>query len=379
MAKRFPEDYPQVKEFVLEENYRSSRAVMRYACTIEQASRMTPKLAVEGEARCCEFASEEDEARWVVAKILDLGEHGSELAEMTTIPPENCAVLARNRYVFSAIREELDRMQVSYCERMANGGAAASESDLFDYFHTGLRLMVNPNDQFHLGRLNAEFSPKQPYRSFDEIHAAGGTYDGLTIEASEALRKAWSFLTNGSMPRFDLALNTLSEVCGREEAFTGDDARLLAVNDSVQWTQWWERYCLSTDPAARSLSGFLRALSLGEVLDGQRDNGVTLSTVHLAKGLEFDAVFIIGVNDGTFPDYRSHTGAQLDEERHSMFVAITRSKRLCYVTRPKVRKMPWGGLRPQSPSVFFEELKVIDSMASTNTPLPAHGAIPRKM
>jgi DNA helicase-2/ATP-dependent DNA helicase PcrA len=321
---------------------------------------MIPKLAIEGEAHCFEFEDEDEEASWIINRILDLGENGSRLANIAAIPLEGCAVLARNRYVFSALRNALDRKNVCYNERVASGGAATSESDLFNYFHAGLRLMVNPNDRLHLRRLNIEFSPESPYTSFEEIYSASGTYDGLTREASDGLRKAWGFLLDSPAFRFDLALDVLKRVCDNCSAFSGDNDRSLAANDCNQWIQWWERYCLSTDLFARSLSGFLRALSLGEVLDSQTKDGITLSTVHLAKGLEFDVVFVIGVNDGTFPDYRSQTDTQRDEERHSMFVAITRSRRLCYVTRPKVRKMPWGGLRLQSPSPFFKELKAVD-------------------
>jgi DNA helicase-2/ATP-dependent DNA helicase PcrA len=74
----------------------------------------------------------------------------------------------------------------------------------------------------------------------------------------------------------------------------------------------------------------------------------------MSKGLEFDVVFIIGLNEGVFPDYRSlGDSAQLNEEQHNMFVSITRSKRLCYLTYPQKRIMPWGDLRDQAPSRYI--------------------------
>lgn len=360
MTKRFPEDY-EVDEYVLDENFRSSEAVMRYAQAIEHTSQMVQKLAIRGEAECYEFADEVAEAHWIVNKILDLTTHGSKDAGIEDVSLDTIAVLARNRYVFEELRKALGDSGVAFNERVASGGAASSESDLFKYFHAGLRLMVNPNDQLHLQKLNIEFAPDKPYESFEDICSANSTYDGLTVEASDALRGSWSLLAKDRVPRFDLALEALNGLCETSSAFSGDDDRLLAMQDCAQWTKWWERYCLSTSPSSRSLSGFLRALSLGEVLDGQNGEGVTLSTIHLAKGLEFDVVFVIGLNSGTFPDYRSHTPTQLDEERHSMFVAITRSKRLCYITRPKLRAMPWGGLRSQIPSPFFVELQKVDA------------------
>ncbi len=359
MTKQFPQDY-EVDKYVLDENFRSSEAVMRYAQAIENTSQMVQKLAIRGEAACFEFVDETEEARWIVKKILDFNTHGLQCAGIEDIPLDSIAVLARNRYVFVELRKALGDSDVAFNERVASGGAATSESDLFNYFHAGLRLMVNPNDQLHLQKLNIEFGPDKPYESFEDICSANCTYDGLTIEASDALRGSWSLLAKGRVPRFDLAFEVLNGLCNTDSAFSGDDDRLLATRDCEQWTKWWERYCLSTSPSSRSLSGFLRALSLGEVLDGQNGEGVTLSSVHLSKGLEFDVVFVIGLNDGTFPDYRSRTPTQLDEERHSMFVAITRSKRLCYVTRPKLRAMPWGGMRPQTPSPFFVVLQQVD-------------------
>jgi DNA helicase II / ATP-dependent DNA helicase PcrA len=83
--------------------------------------------------------------------------------------------------------------------------------------------------------------------------------------------------------------------------------------------------------------------------------GDTLLTVHSAKGMEFDVVFLIGMNEGTFPDYRAR-GSGLEEERRSAFVAVTRSKRLLYVTYPNTKIMPWGAEKTQQPSRYITEL-----------------------
>jgi DNA helicase-2/ATP-dependent DNA helicase PcrA len=97
----------------------------------------------------------------------------------------------------------------------------------------------------------------------------------------------------------------------------------------------------------------MRSIALG-ITNISDDKGLILSTVHMAKGLEFDVVFIIGLNDGIFPDYRALNNTdQIDEERHNMFVSVTRSKRLCYLTFPNERIMPWGGIKYQKPSRFL--------------------------
>jgi DNA helicase-2/ATP-dependent DNA helicase PcrA len=71
--------------------------------------------------------------------------------------------------------------------------------------------------------------------------------------------------------------------------------------------------------------------------------------------MEFDIVFLIGMNEGTFPDYRAK-GPALEEERRSAFVAVTRSKRLLFVMYPRVRVMPWGAIREQQPSQYISEM-----------------------
>ncbi|MDG3045317.1 3'-5' exonuclease [Bacillus sp. B6(2022)] len=73
----------------------------------------------------------------------------------------------------------------------------------------------------------------------------------------------------------------------------------------------------------------------------------------MSKGLEFDVVFIIGLTQGTFPDYRVKTDVQRQEELNNMFVAVTRAKRECYLTYPENKMMPWGTTKRQQPSEYL--------------------------
>jgi DNA helicase-2/ATP-dependent DNA helicase PcrA len=100
--------------------------------------------------------------------------------------------------------------------------------------------------------------------------------------------------------------------------------------------------------------------ALGATQKASRE-GVALLTVHSSKGLEFDVVFVAGMAEGTFPDYRATGGRELLEESRNAFVAVTRSKRLLYLTYPQNRQMPWGDSRRQKPSRFLSEAKLIVS------------------
>jgi DNA helicase-2/ATP-dependent DNA helicase PcrA len=97
---------------------------------------------------------------------------------------------------------------------------------------------------------------------------------------------------------------------------------------------------------------------LGKLAESMSDNGITLSTVHTMKGLEKDIVFIIGMCEGVFPDYRAKTVQEIEEEKNSAFVAVTRARRWLYITYPQKRKMPWGEIKPQRPSHFIKALNV---------------------
>ena len=97
---------------------------------------------------------------------------------------------------------------------------------------------------------------------------------------------------------------------------------------------------------------------MGQTQDHSSSKGIAVLTVHNSKGLEFDVVFIMGMCEGVFPDYRAlrSGGRALDEENHNIFVAITRSKRICYITYPYKKKMPWGDVKNQESSRYINKM-----------------------
>jgi superfamily I DNA/RNA helicase len=81
-------------------------------------------------------------------------------------------------------------------------------------------------------------------------------------------------------------------------------------------------------------------------------------TIHAAKGLEFRAVFLVGLNEGTLPDYRALDEQGIREERRAAYVAITRAARLLIITRAATRVTPWGDVELVKESRFIEEMKL---------------------
>jgi DNA helicase-2/ATP-dependent DNA helicase PcrA len=98
-------------------------------------------------------------------------------------------------------------------------------------------------------------------------------------------------------------------------------------------------------------------MALGQLTEDYNPSGLTLSTVHTMKGLEKDIVFLMGMCDGVFPDYRARTKQEINEELNNAFVAVTRSKRWVYITYPQQRKMPWGSIKAQKPSRFILKMQ----------------------
>lgn len=106
----------------------------------------------------------------------------------------------------------------------------------------------------------------------------------------------------------------------------------------------------------RKLSYFRNLVSLGK-FNANSNSGVSLLTVHMSKGLEYEIVFILGLTQGTFPDYRAKTDIQKREEQNNMFVAIKRAKRECYLTFPELKMIPWGALKRQNQSEYLYLIK----------------------
>jgi len=150
--------------------------------------------------------------------------------------------------------------------------------------------------------------------------------------------------------KFSNALGKIDEIANTLPEEDGE----LVLQDSNEWRKHWDYYIRSEPAGARSISSFLGQVALGTTQQ-PKDDGLALLTVHSAKGMEFDIVFIIGMAEGTFPDYRAK-GRAFEEERRSAFVAVTRSKRLLYLTYPKTKVMSWGVVKMQQPSQYISEM-----------------------
>ena len=344
------------------ENFRSSQLVIEAARKIEKSFEVYGTCKYQGEFEIHEFQDEYLEAEYIVSKIISLLENGHPDVENQSITLEQIAIIARNRYVFSQVEDLLKVNNLEYTLKVSAKGSFSSESDFMKAFELGIRLLVNNRDKIHFIELAKLIDSKIKHSSFEELR------QDINISVywqslMAALNNAWNLLLkNEKEIKFHTALKVLRNFIDLPETQIDEHEKILISEDIKAWEINWNSYIKNSASGERSLGNFVRTVSLGSV-QVTSDRGVVLTTVHMSKGLEYDVVFIMGLNEGVFPDYRAvhaYNGKrdtkQIIEERHNMFVAVTRSKRLCYLTYPLVKNTPWG-IKRQTSSRFVLELK----------------------
>jgi DNA helicase II / ATP-dependent DNA helicase PcrA len=349
--KRFTDEFG-AKVIELTENYRCSEAVVEAAKALDDSYQVEGQLPIKGLLEVVQLADEQQEAQFVSEKIQSLCRTGHHDVE-GDITPGRCAVLARNRFVFGALEEQLESDGQSYYLKVSTA-SYRSESEVLKDFELVMRLIANPRDRLHRDILARSWgiAPQTAVTVFSSELAIGEQVKRLasesTVERAKLVLQACDALGwTGDQAQFVQAMDFLEKA----SESMNDHARALLMQDIKEWRKHWDYYVRSGSAGSRSISTFLGQIALGTTQQ-PREEGIALLTVHSAKGMEFDVIFLIGMTEGTFPDYRAQ-GKSLEEEQRSAFVAVTRSKRLLYVTYPAKKRMPWGDIKAQSASRYL--------------------------
>ncbi len=367
-TEKFPKEFISTEVKELDENFRSSQKVLEYAQKLDSNYNITGNLPFQGEFKIKQFENEDAEASWIISKIEYLFNNGHKDVENDIIKPEDICIIARNRYLFNTLIEKLKEKNLAYTMKVSLNNVFSSETDFFKIFELILRISANPKDKIHLQELiDLTLTDDFDIASFDpDINPLDKIWEKSQNEDIIFFQKIRADINNGIDRdiQFNEILNNIeSHVKSQENALGNEEAEsqkieMLLIQEELQiWRNLWDKYVKTTSIGNRTLGAFLRAISLGQANDEQHIDGITLSTVHMSKGLEYNVVFIIGVNEGAFPDYRANTKDALEEEKHNMFVAITRSKRLCYVTYPKTKSTRDGNVREVQKSLFIDLLE----------------------
>lgn len=339
----------------LRENFRSAKKVVNAAKRLESSFDVEGICYYDGEFEINAFETEIDEANWIYNKISGLIQSGHSDVENQTITLNQCAVIARNRYLFNKLKEILDENEVEYKLKVSLNNAFSSESTIMKAFEYGIKLIVNSKDKIHLDYLNQLLGLNNSFEKILNTDFLSNQSD-LLKKAMPTIQIAWKELISTKENNINIkqVLSKIDEEINKQEIEEAE--KNLIINDIDTLIQLWNIYVAKSNVTNRSLINFIRSISLGETQINS-DKGLILTTVHMSKGLEYDVVFIMGLNDGVFPDYRSLDDEQkLLEEKHNMFVSITRSKRLCYITYPLNKETRYGN-RSQSVSRFIKEIQ----------------------
>lgn len=335
MEEEFVKDF-NATTYELNENFRSSKDVIKAANELIPTTEKEEVISATVYKGIFELQSCKDEkieAEFVLNKIQELIEKEKHEEIEGKITYEKIAILARNKYVFKDIEALLKNQNIPYYYKMTPG-AIKFESNAMKVFDLELKVKINPQDILHKQRLNDASEDTINYigdikQIVLELKDDGGNLNKLFSGLKEKI--------NSSMLQDD-----------------DEDEKSMFIHDIDELLKHWHNYAIKTDK--KSLHQFKNAMALGQTHSRTEHEGITLSTVHTMKGQEFDIVFLIGMDHGTFPDYRAvkNGGIEMDQEKNNLYVAFTRAKRFLYVSYPLKRTMPWGDTKSMKKSELLE-------------------------
>jgi DNA helicase-2/ATP-dependent DNA helicase PcrA len=368
----FEKDYPDAKIVKMEQNYRSTQIILDAAheIIIKNKKRVDKKLWTEkkeGENIQLMIAdNERHEGELIAQKIIEA------IKKYENPKYNDFVVLYRTNAQSRVIEEVFLRYGIPY--RIVGGIKFYERKEIKDII-AYLRVIQNPNDVVSLLRiintpprkigtktietiqkfanLNG-FSFYEAMKHADDISDLNESQIGHIKKFTKLIKKLQKinaeFTASGVIKHvFDLAgfKNFLDDGSVENESRIENIAELISVAS---------KYDL-LDPTI-SLSIFLEEISLITDIDtlDEKDNSVILMTVHAAKGLEFDTVFIAGLEEGIFPHSRSMLEPdQMEEERRLMYVAVTRAREKLYLLYAKERLL-YGERQNNAPSMFISDI-----------------------
>jgi DNA helicase-2/ATP-dependent DNA helicase PcrA len=371
----FEKDFPNTKVIPLEQNYRSTNTILQAANHVISHNRERKEKNLwsdlgEGEpVRVVEVEDEHGEARFVAAEIAARIEEGYSAREI--------AVVYRTNAQSRVLEDVLVRQGIAY---QVIGGPRFYEraeiKDLIAY----LQVIDNPADAVSLMRI-----ANRPRRGIGDTsiarlvnyadglgtslwEAMGHVEEaGLASASAKAVTQFRNVMESLMATATDADVATIVEAVldrsGYLEALEAE--RTIEARGRIENLEELIGVAREYDAGGeeRSLSGFLQEISLysdQDALRGDEEDGgqVTLMTLHNAKGLEFRAVFMIGVEEGIFPHARSIEENSLEEERRLAYVGMTRAKERLVLTHA-LRRNLYGRSDANLPSRFLDELPAI--------------------
>lgn len=360
LCQQFVKDFNPSK-FELKENYRSSKAVIHLANKLKPDSQVESEFVRDGKSQIEEQQDEKTEALWICNKINELLQAKCDSEIEGEISLSNMVVIARNRFVFQTLEKYLEEKQIPYS--LKKGERQVEPSSIFGkVLDLAIRLRLNPKDWVDGKKLCAVLKIDIPdtwggedlLQKFSNA-ARNSNIPFPEIQADLLMAIQELDLEQPNIPKLCGDFTTTIGALGSNPSLEADGELERSLQELQDFRGCWTTF--KRKGLGASLSSFHNAMALGQLTEDYNPFGLTLSTVHTMKGLEKDIVFLMGMCEGVFPDYRARTKQEINEELNNAFVAVTRSKRWIYITYPRQRKMPWGSTKAQNPSRFILEMQ----------------------
>ena len=374
----FQRDYDQVAVFRLEQNYRSTNTIVRAANSVisknkDQIEKQVWTDNPDGDKIIVHrSATDADEGRYIASTLFEWKLNNQ-------LKNGDFAVLYRTNSQSRAIEDALRKRDIPY--RIYGGLSFYQRKEIKDVL-AYLRLVINPKDEEALMRVI-----NYPTRGIGQT-----TLDKLVVAAKETGMSIFELLspenrsslkinasTSNRLEDFATMIRSFQILAESADAFTLTEyvikksglvlemkkdgtpegiARLENMEELLNGIQDFVEGQREIDEATGSIAEFLEDVALATDLDKEvgDDDRVALMTIHLAKGLEFPYVFIVGMEEDLFPSAMSmNTRAELEEERRLFYVALTRAEKQAVLTYT-INRYRWGKLIDAEPSRFIEEI-----------------------
>ncbi len=374
----FQKDYENVQMYRLEQNYRSSKNIVEAANNIIDKNKTKLDKIVwtandDGEKiKIHRSMTDGEEGRFVAATIFDQKMNKQ-------LNNGQFAILYRTNAQSRAMEDALRKRDIPY--RIYGGLSFYQRKEIKDVL-CYLRLVINPKDEEALIRVINYPARGIGNTTIEKLTVAANHYKRSIFEVLEHIDKIDLKLNSGTKNKlqdFVTMIKSFQVINKNQDAFYLADhvtkktglvqelkkdatpegiARIENIEELLNGMKDFIEGQKEIDGARGALAEFMEDVALATDLDKDTgdDDRVALMTIHLAKGLEFPYVFVVGLEEDLFPSAMSlSTRSDLEEERRLFYVAITRAEHQAYLTYAQSRYR-WGKLVDSEPSRFIEEI-----------------------
>ncbi|XMO86044.1 UvrD-helicase domain-containing protein [Algibacter sp. AS12] len=374
----FQNDYDDVKVFRLEQNYRSTKNIVNAANSIIDKNETKLDKVVwtandeGGKIIVNRSLTDSDEGRYVASTIW-------ESKMQNQLKNSDFAILYRTNAQSRSIEDALRKRDIPY--RIYGGTSFYQRKEIKDVV-AYLRLVINPADEEALKRVINFPARGIGQTTVDKLIVAANGYKRTIFEVMKNIDKTNVSINSGTKTKlknfvtlvesfqvlnqtadvFELAEH-VTRTTGIIKEFNKDGtpegiAKMENIEELLNGMKDFVEGQKEIADTTGSLAEFLEDVALATDADGDKGDPdhVALMTIHLAKGLEFSNVFVVGLEEDLFPSAMSgNTRAELEEERRLFYVAVTRAEKQAYLTYA-LSRYRWGKLVDSEPSRFISEI-----------------------